>query len=47
VRVREHLMKMLGDAIVNELSGKKYVVVIVNKAWEVLGCGQHVREYEN
>jgi hypothetical protein len=46
VKVREHLLKMLGDAIVKELTGKN-IVVVVNKAWEILECDRRIREYEN
>jgi hypothetical protein len=47
VKVREHLLKMLGDAIVSELTNKKYIVIMVDKAWEILECGRRIREYEN
>jgi hypothetical protein len=47
VKVREHLLKMLGDAVVNELANRKYIVVVVDKAWEVLECERRLSEYEN
>ncbi len=42
MKVREHLMSVLHDAIVAELTNNKYIVVLIDKAWEVLGCGQHI-----
>jgi hypothetical protein len=47
VRVREYLLKVLGDAAIKELTNKKHVVVIVDKAWEILECDKRIREYEN
>jgi hypothetical protein len=43
-KVRKHLLSILGDAIVHELSNRKYIVVMVNKALEILACGQ---QYED
>jgi len=45
VKVREYLLSTLGDAIV--LADKKYIVVMVKKAWEILACGQRSGKHEN
>lgn len=42
VMVRRYVLSVLQDAIVSELSEKYRIVVQVNKAREILGCG-----YEN
>ena len=39
VAVRRYVSSVLQDAIVGELSRKDRVVVLVNKAREILGCG--------
>jgi hypothetical protein len=46
VKVREYLLKMLGDAVVYELSRKDRVVVQVSKAREILACEQRMGEHE-
>jgi len=45
VKVREYLLSTLGDAIV--LADKKYIMVMVKRAWEILACGQRSGKHEN
>jgi hypothetical protein len=40
--VRRYLLKILRDAVVHELVGKKkHIVVVVSKAKELLNCREH------
>lgn len=41
VAVRRYVESILKDAIVSELSTKQRIVILVNKAREVLGCNEN------